>query len=239
MQNLQEIVQTPTIPPPDFSSENETTEESLLEIVRNLPEKTVLTFYEKTFEDYEKLLEDVGEASWLRIWFNEGVLQVMTLSIEHENYSVIVHDFVKTLSLRKKIRVLGYRSATIKVDKNSQGAEPDNCYYVQSADKLPNKIVINFGVDPMPDIVVEIDIHHQSKYKFPIYADFGISEIWRYDGKKFEILKLQIDKTYREIERSEALPLLTSQILGDFLGQSREKDQYEILLAFDEWLKNQ
>ncbi len=239
MQNLQEITQTTNLPPPNISTAEETQKKSLLELVENLPQSCVLTLYEKTWEDYEKLLEEVGEASWLRIWFNEGVLQIMTLSVEHENYSAILHTLTTHLSFAKKIKVLSYRSATIKIDKKSKGAEPDNCFYIKSADKLPNKIVINFGVDPMPDVVVEIDIHHQSKYKFPIYADFGVSEIWRYDGKKFEIYELQADKTYLEIERSKALPLLTSEILADFLGNSREKDQYEILLAFDEWLEKQ
>ena len=223
MQNLQETPQTPNLPPPKYSSAEETEEKSLLGLVENLPQSCVLTLYEKTWEDYEKLLEDVGEASWLRIWFNKGVLQIITLSVEHENYSVIVQDLVKRLSLNQKIKVLAYRSATIKIDKKSKGTEPDNCFYVQNADKLPNKIVINFGVDPMPDVVVEIDIHHQSKYKFPIYADFGVAEIWRYDGKKFEIYELQTDKVYLEIERSKALLLLTNEILASFLGQSREK----------------
>lgn len=236
MQNLQEIPKGTNVPPPNFSSGEE---KSLLELVQSLPSSSTLTLYEKTWEDYEKLIEDVGEASGLRISFSEGVLQVMTLSVEHEYYSSIIHTLVSHLSFAKKIKVLQYRSATMKVDKKTKGTEPDNIFYVQNADKLPNKIVINFGVDPMPDVVVEIDVHHQSKQKFPIYADFGVPEIWRYDGKKFETYELQTDKTYLEIEKSKALPLLSAETLTHFLNQSREKDQYEILLAFDEWLQTQ
>lgn len=130
MQNLQEISKTPNLPPPNFPSAEETQVESLLKLVKNLPQNCVLTLYEKTWKDYEKLLEDVGEASWLRIWFNEGILQVMTLSIEHENYSAILHTLTTHLSFAKKIKVLSYRSATIIVDKNAQGAESDNCFYI-------------------------------------------------------------------------------------------------------------
>lgn len=237
MQNLQDIPKGANIPPPVFSSGEE---KSLLELVQNLPPSSVLTLCEKTWEDYEKLIEEVGEAGGLRISFSEGVLQVMTLSVEHEYYSSIIHTLISHLSFAKKIKVLLYRSATMKVDKKTKGAEPDNIFYVQNADRLPNKIVINFGTDPMPDVVVEIDIHHQSKPKFPIYADFGVPEIWRYDGKKFEIYELQADrKTYQTAEQSRALPVLSAETLTNFLNQSREKDQYEILLAFDEWLQAQ
>lgn len=238
MQNLQEIPNSANIPPTIYLPD-ETEEKSLLELVRNLPVNSALTLYEKSWRDYEKLLEDVGEASGLRISFSEGVLQVMTLSVEHEYYSAIVQDLVKRLSFAKKIKVLAYRSATMKVDSKTKGAEPDNIFYVQNADRLPNKIVINFGTDPMPDVVVEIDIHHQSKQKFPIYAAFGVPEIWRYDGAKFEIYELQPDKTYHATEHSRALPILSAEALTHFLNQSREKDQYEILLAFDEWLQTQ
>lgn len=238
MQNLQEITKPANLPP-NFPTDDENEQKSILEIVQNLPTSSTLTLYEKNWDDYEKLIEAVGEASHLRISFNEGVLQIMTLSVEHENYSVVVEDLIKHLSFVKKIKVLAYRSATMKVDKKLKGAEPDNIFYVQNADRLPNKIVINFGVDPMPDVVVEIDIHHQSKQKLSLYADFGVPEIWRYDGKKFEIYELQPDKTYLEIEQSRALPILKAETLTDFLNQSREKDQYEILLAFDDWLKTQ
>ena len=42
-----------------------------------------------------------------------------------------------------------------------------------------------------------------------------------------------------KIERSRSLPIHNSEVLTDFLNQSNEKDQYEILLEFEEWLKTQ
>ncbi|MBO0719619.1 MAG: Uma2 family endonuclease, partial [Blastocatellia bacterium] len=46
---------------------------------------------------------------------------------------------------------------------------------------------LDFRVDPPPDIVVEIDIHHSSVAKLPIYAALGVPEIWRYDGYTLKI----------------------------------------------------
>ena len=208
-------------------------------IVKKLPEKMEVTFGNATWNDYETLLGEVGEASHLRISYNQGNLKIMTLSSLHENYSALVQDIIRQISLQKRIKVLCYKSSTIKVGKNLKGVEPDGCFYVQSADKLPNKLRIDFSVDPMPDIILEIDIYHDSKSKFEIYASFGVKEIWRYDGQRFQILELQTNSAYKEIKRSQSLPILTAKTLTDLLNQSNEKDQYEILLDFEEWLGQQ
>ena len=208
-------------------------------IVKKMPENMDLTFGNATWDDYETLLKEVGEASHLRISYNAGNLQIMTLSSLHENYSALVQDIIRQISLQKRIKVLCYKSSTIKVSKDLKGVEPDGCFYVQSADKLPNKLRIDFSTDPMPDIVLEIDIYHDSKSKFEIYASFGVREIWRYDGKIFEIYELQKSSEYKKVKRSKSLPILTAETLSSLLNQSNEKDQYEILLDFEEWLQQQ
>ncbi len=235
MQNLQEVSQNPQIPPPVSENRGQA---ALFEIVEKLPPNSYLTFYEKTWEDYENLLEAVGEASGLRISFDDGDLHIMTLSTEHESYARLVQMFIGILSLQYNIEIESFGSATIKQSPTSKGTEPDACFYVQSVEKLGNSIKLDFSVDPPPDIAVEIDIHHESLYKFPIYAKLGVSEIWRYDSKKFEIHKLEKGK-YKKIERSESLPVLNAKILGELLNRSREERQTQILKDFEKWLKEQ
>ena len=211
----------------------------LYAIVKKLPEKMDVTFGNTTWNDYETLLDEVGEASHLRLSYNKGNLKIMTLSSLHENYSALVQDIVRQVSMQKRIKVLCYKSSTMKVTKELKGVEPDGCFYVQSADKLPDKLRIDFSKDPMPDIILEVDIYHDSKVKFEIYAAFGVKEIWRYDGQKFEMYELQKSAEYKEVKKSKSLPILTAKVLTGFLNQSNEKDQYEILLAFEDWLKLQ
>ena len=93
-------------------------------------------------------------------------------------------------------------------------------------------------VGPAPDVAVEIDLHHESLYKFPIYAALGVSEVWRYDGVKLEIHELENGK-YITKEKSAALPILTAELLTDFLNRSRTETQSKILFAFEDWLKEQ
>jgi Uma2 family endonuclease len=109
---------------------------------------------------------------------------------------------------------------------------------VQNAILVGTKDEIDFNNDPPPDVVVEIDLHHESLSKFPIYAALGVPEIWRYDGDSLTIYYLR-DEQYVASETSLSLPVFTSAVLTDFLARSPKQDQYDILLAFEEWLKTQ
>ncbi|MEW6130352.1 MAG: hypothetical protein AB1757_25175 [Acidobacteriota bacterium] len=51
-----------------------------LELIERLPADSQLILRNIAWEEYEELLEQVGEASGLRINYQDGMLQIMTLS---------------------------------------------------------------------------------------------------------------------------------------------------------------
>lgn len=208
------------------------------EIVSQLPEDTVITFHNVGWEEYEDLLEQVGEASGLRISFDEGTLNVMTLSSEHEKYERFFETLLTAVRLRLRINILSFGSATMRKRKKNKGNEPDACFYVQTADVIGNRLHIDFEIDPPPDIAVEIDVHHDSRDKFSIYAGLGVPELWRFDGQAMIIYVLEQGR-YEEVTASRALPMLTSQVLTEALTSLREKGEFQALVAFDEWLQTQ
>jgi Uma2 family endonuclease len=209
---------------------------SYYEFVSQLPADTVVTSHNVSWEEYEELLEQVGEPAGLRISYDDGALKVMTLSHEHEKYTRFIEKLVTTIILRLRINILSFGSATMK--RKPKGNEPDACFYVQTADAIGNRVDIDFAIDPPPDIAVEVDIHHDSQDKFSIYAAFGVPEIWRFDGQALTIYLLEQDR-YHEAETSAALPMLTSEILTQFLVRLRDEGEFRALLAFDEWLQSQ
>ncbi len=211
---------------------------SYYDIVTQLPADAVVTFHGVSWQEYEDLLNQVGEASGLRISFASGTLTVMTLSTEHEKYADFIKRLVSHLGFQLRINILFFGSATMKKTKGRKGLEPDACFYVQTADRLGNRMQLDFETDPPPDIAVEIDLHHDSSSKLPIYATLGVPEIWRYDGQTSTISVLQEDQ-YATVPHSQALPLLSSQILTGFLTRLREEGELQVLLAFDEWLQAQ
>jgi len=208
------------------------------EIVSQLPADTVVTFHAVSWEEYEELLEQVSEASGLRLSYDDGTLQAMTLSYEHENYACFLDKLITVISLRTRINIRSFGSATMKKRKVQKGNEPDACYYVQSANLIGNRMDIDINTDPPPDVAVEIDVHHDSRSKLSIYASLGVPEIWRYDGRQMTIYH-RTQGEYVPAEASLALPLLTSAVLTEFLARLRDEGESQAILAFDEWLSAQ
>jgi Uma2 family endonuclease len=212
--------------------------ESLVELIEHMAADSVLTQHGVSWAEYEELLDVVGEARGLRVSYDSGTLQIMSPSSKHERHAWLIGQLVGLLSTRLHIRVLYYGSTTIRKRRKQKGVEPDACFYVQNAAAVGTKDEIDFNTDPPPDIVVEIDLHHDSFSKFPIYVALGVPEIWRYDGESMTIYQLR-DEQYVASEMSQSLPVLTSAVLTEFLTRSPKEDQYDILLAFEEWLKTQ
>lgn len=208
------------------------------ELIEQLTPEATLTLRGIGWETYEELLAAVGEAPSLRISYNDGMLQVMTLSFEHEYFSECLGDLMGVVRLVWGIKILAFGSATLKQQQKLKGAEPDACFYVTNADALGSRFRLDLDTDPPPDIVVEVDVHHESKSKFPIYAALGVPELWHYDGTVAEIYQLQAGQ-YSAVPMSPALPMLTSQTLTDFLARCQEENQSDAVLAFAEWLRTQ
>ncbi len=213
---------------------------SYYDMVTQLPEAASVTFHDVSWDEYEELLEQVGEAPGLRISYDNGSLQVMTISSEHEKYASFISRLVTVIQLRLRIDILGFGSATMRKRKREKGNEPDGCFYVQTASLIGNRIQLDFEIDPPPDIAVEIDVHHDSRSKFPIYAALGVSEIWRYDGQAMTIYHLSEagnEEQYVARDTSAALPILTATLLTEMIERMRRDGELSALLAFDEWLQ--
>ncbi len=215
---------------------------SYYEIVARLPEDASLTFRDVSWDEYEELLEQVGEAPGLRISYENGSLLVMTISAEHEKYALFINSLIAGIRLRLRIDILAFGSATIRKPRRSAGHEPDACFYVQTAALIGNKIQLDFETDPPPDIVVEVDVHHDSRSRFRVYAALGVPEIWRYDGQAMTIYLLSVEgaaeQEYVAGDFSAALPMLNAARLTEMIERMRNEGELKALLAFDEWLQS-
>ena len=90
---------------------------SYFDIVAQLPDDAAVTFHDASWEDYEQLLEQVGEASGLRISFDSGTLTVMKISTEHENYAQFLEKLLAVISLRRRVNIRSFGSATMRKRK--------------------------------------------------------------------------------------------------------------------------
>ena len=207
-----------------------------MEAIDHLPAGALLVLSQVRWEDYEQLLEDLGDRPGVRVAYDDGRLQIVTVSDEHEAYTEFILALARVFSDERGIPLETRGSATWKRRKLRKGAEPDTCFYVANAHRIIGRRRIDLETDPPPDVVVEIDLTNESLSKFPIYAAFGVPEIWRYDGTRVEMYVLA-DQTYAQTSTSASFPGLTSQILEDYLERSKTQGQTEALGAFRDRLR--
>src|SRR6266571_8565820 len=191
------------------------------EIVSQLPADSFLIREDVSWEEYEELLEQVGEASGLRISYDDGTLQIMTVGPKHEKYATFIEGLVGVIRLRRRMNIVFFGSSTMRKKKKRKGIEPDACFYVQTAEALGNRIDLDFEKDPPPDVAVEVDVTRHSISKFGIYSGLGVPEVWIYDGKELKIYLLDQDE-YVPATESRALPMLSGPVLTKFLSQDRK-----------------
>jgi Uma2 family endonuclease len=190
-----------------------------------------------SWQTYETLLAELNESRRLRLTYNRGNLEIMAPSPEHEIYKKTMGRFVETLAEELNMRIYPLGSTTFKRGELS-GAEPDECFYIKNINIVKGKKRIDLAQDPPPDLVVEIDITSRSQNRFEVYADIGVPEIWRYDGKFFSINILQ-NQEYVAVERSLAFPNLPLAEISNFLQQVGQKDYLELVREFRDWIKSQ
>ncbi|MBC7798121.1 MAG: Uma2 family endonuclease [Pyrinomonadaceae bacterium] len=198
-----------------------------------------MILYGVTWDDYKNLHKSLGvDRSGIKTSFSKGILKIMPKSATHENYAEVVKLMVHSVSMKLRQRVLFYGSATMEKTEKHKGVEPDACFFVSRANLVSGKKRFDIGDIP-PDIVVEIDVFHLSDDKFEIYSAFGVKEFWLYDEKIVRIFALQDDGDYLIIEKSLELPVLTAEILTEYLKRSQTQDQFDVLTDFEIWLNAQ
>lgn len=189
-----------------------------------------------SWETYERLLEDLSDCSVPHLTYDRGVLEIMSPTPEHEDFNNTLNLIVQIVAaeIDVNIRVLG--SSTFKRKDLKKGFEPDSCFYVKSAKRIRGKKRLDLATDPPPDLVIEIDITSSSIPRMPIFAKFGVPEVWQYDGSSLRMSKLQ-GNGYARIHRSLAFPMLTPHALEDFLAKTEEWQDHPRLVRFiREWV---
>src|SRR6185312_2381520 len=125
---------------------------------------------------YEALSADVG-ASHIRLTYDEGDLEIMTLSFGHENAGEWLGRLIFFLALELQIALCSGGSTTLKAALLKKGLEPDKSFWIKDERAMRGKKEWNPLVDPPPDLVVEVDISRSVLDRLAIYAALAVPEI--------------------------------------------------------------
>ncbi|MEM7553317.1 MAG: Uma2 family endonuclease [Cyanobacteria bacterium P01_A01_bin.84] len=193
-----------------------------------------IVIHNLSWQDFELLLEDLGEKRNTRIAYYQGTLEIMSpLALHERPHRIIAYIITTILEIQGRIWE-DFGSTTFK-RPDIAGVEPDTCFYIQNAKEVKGCTQMDLSIYPSPDLAVESDV--TSKTTLNAYTSLGVPEVWIYSNHKLTIYILQADgyvesslsSTFPNLPITELIPRLVQQAIND--GTSQMLRELRKLLA--------
>ncbi|MCC5636001.1 Uma2 family endonuclease [Nostoc sp. CHAB 5844] len=205
---------------------------SSLKELLNYPELSQIDDPEEKFvttgvswQMYEALLAKLEDNSHYRVTYLDGILEIVSPSIRHENIKKRLAILIERYLYLKRIRFSPMGSSTVRKQLKQAGVEPDECYAIGEKKDIP-------------DLAIEVNITSGSLDKLKIYQRLGVAEVWvwQFNQLKFYHLREETSSNflyshgYEQITVSEILPELNISLLEQCVQLSDDIeaiDQFE------------
>jgi Uma2 family endonuclease len=176
----------------------------------------------------------------VRLTYDGGVLELMTLSHKHESLGQFLGRLVITLTEEFNLPIKAGGSTIFRKKRKQKGLESDNCYWIAHEPDVRGKTVIKLRTDPPPDLAIEVDVTHSSMNRMRIYAALRIPEVWRADKNGLAFVVLNAAGKYDEVTNSPTFPLpITGAELMRFAAMRDQMDENAVIREFRIWIRDQ
>lgn len=201
-----------------------------------LPAEQRFVFDGMSWEKYLQIDELFGDRK-VRLTFQRGMLEFMTVSHLHEIVKSILSYFLPVLMEEFGLKRKTSGAMTFRREDLNRGMEPDQCYYIENEPLVRGKDEIDLNVDPPPDLVVEIEVSRSALDRLEILAALGVPEVWCANGESLRILILDDNGEYREQADSDHFPSIRSADVAEFLRKRKQLDEESLIASFRDWVK--
>jgi len=184
------------------------------------PGEQRLTLHGVTWEQYETLRATLDHIPGLRMTYLEGVLEIMSPSLDHEGIKTSLARLLEIYALERNVALNGYGSTTFRKRAKERGVEPDECYCVGP-------------IKEVPDIAIEVVLSSGGIDKLEVYRGLDVPEVWFWEEGRLAVFQLGLDG-YQAARRSRFLPDLDREQLLAFV---RPDDQTDAVRAYRDALR--
>jgi Uma2 family endonuclease len=201
-----------------------------------IPNEQRLVLKKISWQQYEQILAETGSERKTHLTYDRGKLEMMTPLDEHERCSKLIESLLMVLGDELEESLVVRRHATLKHIDLQQAIEPDLCCFRSAANP-----------ESRPDLVLDITLSSSNIDTFPIYANFGITEVWRYrsgSDKNVPTRHLEIyhrqdhpKHPYTAAKTSLNFPFLTAETIQQFLDQSDTLGLMPALRLLRSWMQ--
>ncbi len=187
------------------------------------------------WKTYVLFSDGLGERH-IRITYDRGEMEIMTVSAKHENRKTLIARLVEALTEEMAIDIAGFGSMTCRREKMKRGFEPDECYWIENEPLVRGREEIDLEVDPPPDLAMEVEVSRSTMNRLAIYAAMRVPEVWAWNGESLRIFLLTARRTYRLSKRSRAFPFLPLDEFVKFLTR-KGMSETQLLRSFRAWVR--
>ncbi|MGD1851284.1 MAG: Uma2 family endonuclease [Cyanophyceae cyanobacterium] len=195
-----------------------------------------VVFQGVTWEQFEAIALAFGDTSGYRLAYSNEKLEIMVPLPEHEYFKSSLGDIIKDIVEELDLDYECYGSTTWRQRLKKVGVEADDCFYIQNESAVRGRTDLDTSLetDPPPDLVLEIDVTSKSIGRFPIYAQLGVPEIWRYDEGELKVYEL-VGEGYQQRETSVAFPGVLVGELPGLIEKYRAEGRRSTRKGVREW----
>jgi len=140
-----------------------------------------------TWSDYQALCHSRGEAAIPRIKYQTGEITLMAPLPKHGRDVHLLARMVETLLDSKNRTYEAFTPITMEQPETG-GIEPDYCFYIDNWQAIVGRDRIQWGTDPSPDLVIEVDVTSYTNVND--YLPYGVPEVWLLKQRNLNIHQL-------------------------------------------------
>jgi Uma2 family endonuclease len=162
-----------------------------------------------SWQEFKTFETNLSHFPGVRLSYLDGIIELMTLSPEHETLKCILGILLATFFVANDISFTPTGSATLEKASQSR-VEPDLSYFFEPQSELPN-------------LTIEIALSSGGISKLERYKYLQIPEVWFWENQQFVLYHWRGD-TYEPIEKSELFPTLDFNLLAECLRITDRKE---------------
>jgi Uma2 family endonuclease len=204
-------------------------------IAVSVPAEQRLRLSNVSWENYILCCDMLWERP-VRVTYDRGEMEIMTLSPKHENRKKRLARLVEALTEQLEIDIASFGMMTCRRTDLSRALEADESYWIANEPEVRGREDIDLEVDPPPGLALEIEVSRSTMDRMAIYAALRVPEVWRWDGEVLYVFVLTSRGSYRQSDRSKAFPFLPLTEFAEFLMRT-DISETQLLRAFRAWVR--
>lgn len=171
-----------------------------------------IPLYGITWQQYENLIEMFYGHHNLHLTYIEGILEIVTLSPEHEVLKTMIARLLYVYADALNIDLFSCGSATCKSEDAERGLEPDESFSIGQRQQFP-------------DLAIEVIVTSGGIDKLEVYKGLKVIEVWFYQNGTFSLYRLKSNNSgYDSISQSQFFPKLDINLMAEYIHPDREPE---------------